>query len=136
MTTIKGYSDQLVTMVKNSANFGRYPDWSRPLARQLAHEACRRIELDEISRRGVALKGLVMEALTLAQVLLLLGQEPSFPQDGEPLVRQACQRMKVDETSPYALAMMALVLEAFNLVKLLVQPPGPLVELPSGISTG
>jgi hypothetical protein len=32
--------------------------------------------------------------------------------------------------------MMALALEAFNLVKLLVQPPGPLVELPPGISTG
>jgi hypothetical protein len=136
MSTIKGYSDQLVTMVKNSGTFEHYPDWSRPMTRQLAREACRRIELDEISRRGMALKSLAMEALNLAQVLLLLGQEPNFPRDGEPLVRQACQRMKVDETSPYALAMMALALEAFNLVKLLVQPPGPLVELPPGISTG
>jgi hypothetical protein len=136
MSTIKGYSDQLVTMVKNSGNFTRYPDWSRPMARQLAHEACRRLELDEISRRGVALKGLAMEALTLAQVLLLLGQEPSFPQDGGPLVRQACQRLKLDETSPYGLAMMTLALEAFNLVKLLVQPLGPLMELPPGISAG
>ena len=136
MSTIKGYSDQLVTMVKDSGTFGRYPDWSRPLARQLAREVCRRLELDEISRHGVALKGLVMEALTLAQVLLLLGQEPSFPQDGEPLVRQACQRLKVDETSPYGLAMMALALEAFNLVKLLVQPFRTLIELPPRISAG
>jgi hypothetical protein len=136
MSTIKGYSDQLVTMVKNSGTFEHYPDWSRPMARQLAREACRRIELDEISRRGVALKGLAMEALNLAQVLLLLGQEPNFPQDGEPLVKRACQRLKVDETSPCGLAMMALGLEAFNLVKLLVQPLRPLIELPPGASTG
>ena len=136
MTTIKGYSDQLVSTVKNSGAFERYPDWSRPMARQLAREACRRLELDEISRHGVALKGLAMQAFTLAQVLLLLGQEPSFPQDGEPLVRQACQKLKVDETSPHGLAMMALALEAFNLVKLLVQPLRPLIELPPGISAG
>ena len=49
MSTIKGYSDQLVTMVKNSGTFEHYPDWSRPMARQLAREACRRLELDEIS---------------------------------------------------------------------------------------
>jgi hypothetical protein len=78
--------------------------------------------LDEISRHGVALKGLAMEALNLAQVLLLLEQGSNFPQDGEPLAKRACQRLKVDETSPYGLAMMALTLEAFNLVKLLVQP--------------
>ena len=106
------------------------------MARQLAREACRRLELDEISRHGVALKGLAMQAFTLAQVLLLLGQEPSFPQDGEPLVKRACQRLKVDETSPCGLAMMALGLEAFNLVKLLVQPLRPLIELPPGISAG
>jgi len=136
MATIKGYSDQLVTTVRNSGIFERYPDWSGPMARQLAREACRRIELDEISRHGVALKGLAMEALNLAQVLLLLEQGPNFPQDGEPLAKRACQRLKVDETSPYGLAMMALASEAFNLVKLLVQPLGPLEELPPGISTG
>ena len=136
MTTIKGYSDQLVTTVKNSGAFERYPDWSRPLARQLAREACRRLELDEISRHGVALKGLAMEALNLGQVLLLLGQELNFPQEGEPLAKRACQRLKVDETSPYGLAMMALALEAFSLVKLLAQPLRPVVELPPGISTG
>ena len=136
MTTIKGYSDQLVTTVKNSGAFERYPDWSRPMARQLAREACRRLELDEISRYGVALKGLAMEALNLGQVLLLLGQELNFPQDGEPLAKRACQRLKVDETSPYGLAMMALALEAFSLVKLLAEPLRPVVELPSGISTG
>jgi len=136
MTTIKGYSDQLVTTVKNSGAFERYPDWSRPMARQLAREACRRLELDEISRYGVALKGLAMEALNLGQVLLLLGQELNFPQDGEPLAKRACQRLKVDETSPYGLAMMALALEAFSLVKLLAQPLRPVVELPPGISTG
>ena len=125
MTTIKGYSDQLVTTVKNSGVFERYADWSGPMARQLAREACRRIELDEISRHGVALKGLAMEALNLAQVLLLLGQGLNFPQDGEPLARRACQRLKVDETSPYGLAMMAVALEAFNLVKLLPQPLRP-----------
>ena len=69
MTTIKGYSDQLVTTVMNSGAFERYPNWSGPMARQLAREACRRLELDEISRHGVALKGLAMEALNLAQVL-------------------------------------------------------------------
>ena len=136
MTTIRGYSDQLVTTVKNSGAFERYPDWSRPMARQLAREACRRLELDEISRYGVALKGLAMEALNLGQVLLLLGQELNFPQDGEPLAKRACQRLKVDETSPYGLAMMALALEAFSLVKLLAEPLRPVVELPSGISTG
>ena len=125
MATIKGYSDQLVTTVRNSGIFERYPDWSGPMARQLAREACRRLELDEISRRGVALKGLAMEALNLAQVLLLLEQGPNFPQDGEPLAKRACQRLKVDEASPYGLAMMALALEAFNLVKLLVQPLRP-----------
>jgi hypothetical protein len=66
MTTIKGYSDQLVTTVMNSGAFARYPDWSGPMAKQLAREACRRLELDEISRDGVALKGLAMEALNLA----------------------------------------------------------------------
>ena len=136
MTTIMGYSDQLVTTVKNSGVFERYPDWSGPMARQLAREACRRLELDEISLHGAALKGLAMEALNLAQVLLLLGQEPNFPQDGEPLTRRVCQRLKVDETSPYGLAMVALALEAFNLVKLLVQPLRPAVELPPGTSTG
>lgn len=125
MTTIKGYSDQLVTTVMNSGAFERYPDWSGPMARELAREACRRLELDEISRHGVALKGLAMEALNLAQVLLLLGQRPNFPQDGEPLAKRACQRLKMDETSLYGLAMMALALEAFNLVKLLVQPLNP-----------
>jgi hypothetical protein len=128
MATIKGYSDHLVTMVMNSGVFERYPDWSGPMARQLAREACRRIELDEISLHGVALKGLAMEALNLAQVLLLLGQGPNFPQDGEPLARRACQKLKVDETSPYGLAMMALALEAFNLVDLLVQPPSRLLK--------
>ncbi len=122
MATIKGYSDQLVTTVMNSRAFERYPDWSGPMAKQLAREACRRLELDEISRHGVALKGLAMEALNLAQVLLLLGEGPNFPQDGEPLAKRACQRLKVDETSPYGLAMMALALEAFNLVNLLAQP--------------
>jgi len=136
MTTIKGYSDQLVSTVKNSGAFKRYPDWSRPMARQLAREACRRLDLDEISRHGVALKGLAMEALNLGQVLLLLGQELNFPQDGEPLAKRACQRLKVDETSPYGLAMMALALEAFSLVKLLAQPLRPVVGLPPGISTG
>jgi hypothetical protein len=136
MSTIKGYSDQLVTTVKNSGAFERNPDWSRPMARQLAREACRRLELDEISRHGVALKGLAMEAFNLAQVLLLLGQEPNFPQDGEPLAKRACQRLKVDETSPYGLAMMALALEAFSLVRLLAQPLRPVVELPPGISAG
>jgi hypothetical protein len=136
MTTINGYSDQLVTTVKNSGAFERYPDWSRPMARQLAREACRRLELDEISQHGVALKGLSMEALSLSQVLLLLGQEPNFPQDGEPLAMRACQRMKVDEKSTYGLAIMALALEAFNLAKLLVRPLRPVVELPPGISTG
>jgi hypothetical protein len=92
--------------------------------------------LDEISRHGVALKGLAMEALNLGQVLLLLGQELNFPQDGEPLAKRACQRLKVDETSPYGLAIMALALEAFSLVKLLAQPLRPVVELPPGISTG
>ena len=106
------------------------------MARQLAREACRRLELDEISRHGVALKGLAMEALNLAQVLLLLGREPNFPQEGEPLAKRACQRLKVDETSPYGLAMMALALEAFNLVKLLVQPLRPIIELPPRISAG
>ena len=125
MATIKGYSDQLVTTVRNSGIFERYPDWSGPMARQLAREACRRLELDEISRHGVALKGLAMEALNLAQVLLLLEQGPNFPQDGEPLAKRACQRLKEDETSPYGLAMMALALEAFNLVKLLVPPLRP-----------
>jgi hypothetical protein len=125
MATIKGYSDHLVTTVMNSGVFERYPDWSGPMARQLAREACRRIELDEISRHGVALKGLAMEALNLAQVLLLLEQGPNFLQDGEPLAKRACQRLKVDETSPYGLAMMALASEAFNLVKLLVQPLRP-----------
>jgi hypothetical protein len=125
MTTIKGYSDQLMITVKNSGAFERYPDWSGPMARQLAREACRRLELDEISQRGLALKGLAMEALNLAQVLLLLGEGPNFPQDGEPLAKRACQRLKVDETSPYGLAMKALALEAFNLVKLLVQPLRP-----------
>jgi hypothetical protein len=125
MTTIKGYSDQLVTTVINSGTFERYPDWSGPMARQLAREACRRLELDEISRQGVALKGLAMEALNLAQVLLLLEPGPNFPQDGEPLAKQACHKLKVDETSPYGLAMMALALEAFNLVKLLAQPLRP-----------
>jgi len=125
MTTIKGYSDQLVTTVMNSGAFERYPDWSSPMARQLAREACRRLELDEISRHGLAMKGLAMEALNLAQVLQLLGQSPNFPQDGEPLAKQACQRLKVDETSPYGLAMMAVALEAFNLVKLLPQPLRP-----------
>jgi hypothetical protein len=125
MATIKGYSDQLVTTVRNSGIFERYPDWSGPMARQLAREACRRLELDEISRHGVALKGLAMEALNLAQVLLLLEQGPDFPQDGEPLAKRACQRLKEDETSPYGLAMMALALEAFNLVKLLVPPHRP-----------
>jgi hypothetical protein len=125
MTTIKGYSDQLMTTVRNSGAFERYPDWSGPMARQLAREACRRLELDEISQRGLALKGLAMEALNLAQVLLLLGEGPNFPQDGEPLAKRACQRLKVDETSPYGLAMKALALEAFNLVKLLVQPLRP-----------
>src|SRR4030042_5099570 len=125
MATIKGYSDHLVTTVVNCGVCERYPDWSGPMARQLAREACRRIELDEISRHGVALKGLAMEALNLAQVLLLLGQGPNFPQDGEPLAKRACQRLKMDETSPYGLAMMALALEAFNLVKLLVQPLRP-----------
>jgi hypothetical protein len=125
MATIKGYSDQLVTTVMNSGVFERYPDWSGPMARQLAREACRRIELDEISRHGVALKGLAMETLNLAQVLLLLGQGLNFPQDGEPLARRACQRLKVDETSPCGLAMMALALEVFNLAKLLVQPLRP-----------
>ncbi len=124
MTTIKGYSDQLVITVMNSGAFERYPDWSRPMARELAREACRRLELDEVSRHGVALKRLAMEALNLAQVLLLLGQRPNFPQDGEPLAKRACQRLKMDETSLYGLAMMALALEAFNLVKLLVQPTG------------
>lgn len=125
MTTIKGYSDQLVTTVMNSGTFERYPDWSGPMARQLAREACRRLEVDEISRHGVALKGLAMEALNLAQVLLLLEPGPNFPQDGEPLAKQACHKLKVDETSPYGLAMMALALEAFNLVKLLAQPLRP-----------
>ena len=125
MTTIKGYSDQLVTTVMNSGAFEHYPDWSRSMARQLAREACRRIELDEISRQGLAMKGLAMEALNLAQVFQLLGQSLNFPQDGEPLAKQACQRLKVDETSPYGLAMMALALEAFNLVKLLPQPLRP-----------
>jgi hypothetical protein len=125
MTTIKGYSDQLVTTVMNSGAFERYPDWSGPMARQLAREACRRIEVDEISRHGVALKGLAMEALNLAQVLLLLEPDPNFPQDGEPLAKQACHKLKVDETSPYGLAIMALALEAFNLVKLLAQPLRP-----------
>ena len=125
MTTIKGYSDQLVTTVMNSGAFERYPDWSRPMARQLAREACRRLELDEISRHGVALKGLAMEALNLAQILLLLEEGPNFPQDGEPLAKQACHRLKVDETSPCGLAMMALALEAFNLVRLLAQPHRP-----------
>ena len=74
------------------------------MARQLARETCRRLELDEISRHGIALKGLAMEALNLAQVLLLLGQGPNFPQDGEPLAKRACQRLKVDEASPYGLA--------------------------------
>ncbi len=124
MTTIKGYSDQLVTTVMNSGAFERYPDWSGPMARELAREACRRLALEEISRRGLAMKGLAMEALNLAQVLQLLGQSPNFPQDGEPLAKQACHRLRVDETSPYGLAMMALALEAFNLVKLLVQPTG------------
>jgi hypothetical protein len=136
MTTIKGYSDKLVTTVMNSGAFERYPDWSGPMARQLAREACRRLELDEISQRGLALKGLAMEALNLGQVLLLLGQELNFPQDGEPLAQRVCQRLKVDETSPYGLAMMALALEAFSLVKLLAQPLRPIVELPPGISTG
>ena len=81
--------------------------------------------MDEISRHGVALKGLAMEALNLAQVLLLLEPGPNFPQDGEPLAKQACLKLKVDETSPYGLAMMALALEAFNLVKLLAQPLRP-----------
>jgi hypothetical protein len=125
MTTIKGYSDQLVTTVMNSGAFERYPDWSGPMARQLAREACRRLEVDEISRHGVALKGLAMEALNLAQVLLLLEPGPNFPQDGEPLAKQACHKLKVDETSPYGLAMMALAFEAFNLVKLLVPPLRP-----------
>jgi hypothetical protein len=125
MTTIKGYSDQLVTTVMNSWAFERYPDWSGPMARQLAREACRRLEVDEISRRGVALKGLAMEALNLAKVLLLLEPGPNFPQDGEPLAKQVCHKLKVDETSPYGLAMMALALEAFNLVKLLAQPLRP-----------
>jgi hypothetical protein len=125
MTTIKGYSDQLVATVMNSGAFERYPDWSSPMARQLAREACRRIEVDEISRHGVAMKGLAMEALNLAQVLQLLGQSPNFPQDGEPLAKQACHRLKVDETSSYGMAMMALALEAFNLVKLLAQPLRP-----------
>ena len=125
MATIKGYSDQLVTTVMNSGVFERYPDWSGPMARQLAREACRRIELDEISQHGVALKGLAMEALNLAQVLLLLGQGPNFLQDGESLAKRACQRLKVDETSPYGLAMVALALEAFNLAELLVQPHRP-----------
>jgi hypothetical protein len=125
MTTIKGYSDQLMTTVMNSGTFERYPDWSSPMARQLAREACRRIDLDEISRHGVAMKGLAMEALNLAQVLQLLGQSPNFPQDGEPLAKQACHRLKVDETSPYGLAMMALASEAFNLVRLLAQPLRP-----------
>lgn len=125
MTTIKGYSDQLVTTVMNSGAFERYPDWSGPMARQLAREACRRLELDEISRHGVALKGLAMEALNLAQILLLLEEGPNFPQDGEPLAKQACHRLKVDETSPCGLAMMALALEAFNLVRLLAQPHRP-----------
>jgi hypothetical protein len=125
MTTIKGYSDQLVTTVMNSGAFERYPDWSGPMARELAREACRRLRLDEISRHGVALKGLAMESLNLAKVLLLLGQGPNFLQDGEPLAKRACQRLKVDETSLYGLAMMALALEAFNLVKLLVQPLRP-----------
>ena len=136
MTTIKGYSDQLVTTVMNSGAFERYPDWSGPMARQLAREACRRLEVDEISRHGVALKGLAMEALNLAQVLLLLEPGPNFPQDGEPLAKQACHRLKVDETSPYGLAMMALALEAFSLVKLLAHQLKPVVELPPGISTG
>ena len=136
MTTIKGYSDQLVTTVKNSEAFGRYPDWSRPLARQLGREACRRLKLDEISRQGVALKGLAMEALNLGQVLLLLGQELNFPQEGEPLARRVCQRLKVDEKSAYGLAMTALALEAFSLAQLLSQPLGPIVELPPGVATG
>lgn len=121
MTTIKGYSDQLVTTVMNSGAFERYPDWSGSMARELAREACRRLELDEISRHGVALKRLALEALNLAQVLLLLGQGSNFAEDGEPLAKRSCQRLKVDETSPYGLAMMALALEAFNLVKLLPQ---------------
>lgn len=125
MTTIKGYSDQLVTTVMNSGAFERYPDWSGPMARQLAREACRRLEVEEISRHGVALKGLAMEALNLAQVLLVLEPGPNFPQDGEPLVKQACHKLKVDETSPHGRAMMALALEAFNLVKLLAQPLRP-----------
>lgn len=125
MATSKGYSDHLVTTVMNSGVFERYPDWSRPMAKQLAREACRRIELDESSRHGVALKGIAMEALNLAQVLLLLGQGLNFPQDGESLAKRACQRLRVDETSPYGLAMMALASEAFNLVKLLGQPLRP-----------
>lgn len=125
MTTIKGYSDQLVTTVMKSGAFERYPDWSRSMARQLVREACRRLELDEISRHGLAMKGLAMEALNLAQVLQLLGQSPNFPQDGEPLAKQACQRLRVDETSPHGLAIIALALEAFNLVKLLPQPLRP-----------
>jgi hypothetical protein len=134
MATIKGYSDHLVTTVMNSGAFERYPDWSGPMARQLAREACRRIELDEISRHGVALKGLAMEALNLAQVLLLLGQGSNFLQDGAPLAKRACQRLKVDETSPYGLAMMALALEAFNLVKLLVQPLRPQSVVPGDLA--
>jgi hypothetical protein len=76
MATIKGYSDHLVTTVMNSGVFGRYPDWSGSMARQLAREACRRIELDEISRHGVALKGLVMEAFNLVKLLV----QPLRPQ--------------------------------------------------------
>jgi hypothetical protein len=90
--------------------------------------------VDEISRHGVALKGLAMEALNLAQVLLLLEPGPNFPQDGEPLAKQACHKLKVDETSPYGLAMMALALEAFNLVKLLVQPLRPQSVVPGDLA--
>jgi hypothetical protein len=121
MTTIKGYSEELVNTVVNSGVFERYPDWSGSMAKELAREACRRLDLDEISPHGVALKALALEALNLAQVLLLLGQTPNFPQDWEPLANRACQRLRVDETSQYGLAMKVLALEAFNLARLLLQ---------------